>query len=236
LSCRIPTLKGISFWFIAADFLTSFFLAILLLTDDAVDIITSLLPIPGGIPGDWNNKEGALISRTLQVVYVLYFVIIHAGQAILYYYVSNGFRFPLSKFAFLLVKVVIVLLLLLAVVILVGGIGEAAGLTEDLLIIAGWIYWSPAVLSVALGSSNHIHFPETLFPIFRVDRATDKMMRDDSSSKNVFYLIFLMVVYACVQKIIFGKSDTNVPQLIYFCSMCLVSFSLLLLNIIFRCS
>lgn len=48
-------------------------------------------------------------------------------------------------------------------------------------------------------------------------------MRDDSSSKNVFYIIIMTVVYACVQKIAYNKNDSSVPELLYFCSMCCVS-------------
>ena len=210
LSCRIPTqIKGVVLWFILADIIMTIALAVLMVFRDDSGVI---------------NVAG--FTFQLNILFFVYFFVFQIGSMILYYYVSSGFRCPsfprrIRKQSYQFVGVLLVLSL---IILYINSSVFDSEFIMFLLIVLGWMYFLPSVLRVSFGSSDHIHFPETLFPIFHVDRATDQMMRDDSSSKNVFYIIIMTVVYACVQKIAYNKNDSSVPELLYFCSMCCVSF------------
>ena len=209
LSCRIPTqIKGVVLWFILADIIMTISLYVLMVFREDSGVI-----------------KVAGVTLTLKNLFLVYFFVFHIVSVILFYYVSSGFRCPscprrLRKQSYQFVGV---LLVLGFIILYINKPSETENILL-LLIVLGWMYFLPSVLRVSFGSSDHIHFPETLFPIFHIDRATDQMMRDDSSSKNVFCIIILTVVYACVQKIAYNKNDNSVPELLYFCSMCGVSF------------
>lgn len=73
--------------------------------------------------------------------------------------------------------------------------------------------------------TDNYHFPENLFPIYYVDAKTDKMVNDDSSTKNVFLILFLGIFYSCIYTIWDNKHESLFHQFLFFiCLIVLIVF------------
>ena len=81
------------------------------------------------------------------------------------------------------------------------------------------------VLKNMFSKTDNYHFPENLFPIYYVDAKTDKMVNDDSSTKNVFLILFLGIFYSCIYTIWDNKHESLFHQFLFFiCLIVLIVF------------
>ena len=221
LNFRYNEIKSMLKWIILADSLISiytFYMLISGLHDLARFLFADLEFDTADFQFKWEAWRLWLLS-TWFILQILLFLSIS--------YIGNGFRIPTlcrirNQFCKYLMNSILFLSVTGIALDIVSKYSiQADGSTAFLnYITAGIIllivFLSGSVLRTAFGDRSSMHFPDTIFPVFIVDSDTNKMIRDDSSTKNLLVILFVIMYYMCFLKVFNDTHDSIIKEMIYF--------------------
>ena len=247
LGFRFEETKTILKWIVAGDSIVTIWFFYMIFAGGVDNYVHFLKMGNDGIDGE-TPGEVQLLKKAYEYEvqrYTFFLVVLWlVSQCVLWFsfsFIANGFRLPrccklprnpclkgLSKcFLYLLSLVLAVVLVVSLVAFLV--VGDTIHLIDyfNFVIIVLCLYLIGPVMRVMFGERSQIHFPETIFPIYVVSTDTDKMIRDDSSVKNMLYILLLLMFHACFIEIMDNEHDSILDHVKYvLCLLFAVTFVL----------